>query len=110
MNVLHHNSHTPTAGIAIGRAGWMNLALAIVGLLLLLYYVMQVNVLAASAWQLKDARQRLATLREGRDALIAQAAQLDDRPVLEELARSSGLVPAENVVYLVQPSAVAAIH
>jgi cell division protein FtsB len=97
-------------GVSIGHAGWLNLGLAIVAVVTLMYYVMQVNVLAASAWQLKDARERLATLREDRDALIAQGAELDDRPVLEALARNSGFVPADTVVYLVEPSAVAAVR
>ena len=82
--------------------------LAVAGMLLLLYYVMQVNVLAAATWQVRDARDHLAGLREDRDSIAAQTAELDDRDVLNALAVEAGLVPADTVVYLVEPGAVAA--
>jgi len=88
--------------------GITNLGLAVAAALLLLYYVMQVNVLAAATWEVRDARQQLAALREDRDTIAAHIAELDDRSVLQELADAAGLVPAGTVVYLVEPGAVAA--
>lgn len=96
------------APFGLGAVAWSNLGLAFAALLLLMYYVMQVNMLAASTWRLKDMRSQLSALRQERTTLVAQVAELADRPILEALARNSGFVPADAVVYLVQPSAVAA--
>ena len=117
---MNHRSHHRTArirtasvarhshAISFSALGFSNIVLAVAGVLLLLYYVMQVNVLAAATWQVRDARTRLAGLREDRDSIAAQTAELDDRDVLNALAVQAGLVPAGTVVYLVEPGAVAA--
>jgi hypothetical protein len=86
----------------------LNIGLAIVALVVLMYYVMQVNMLAATAWQVKDARVRLGALTDEHSALVARVAELEDRAVLQTLARDSGFVPADAVVYLIEPSTVAA--
>lgn len=100
----------PAGARPLGGVGRVNIGLMIAALVLLMYYVMQVNMLAASAWQLKDARDRLGTLADEHSALVARVAELEDRAVLTTLARESGFVPADSVVYLVQPSTVAAAH
>jgi hypothetical protein len=98
---LRHTSHAPS----MRRS---NVGLVIVGLALLMYYVMQVNALAAHAWKMKDANERLGVLREEHNFLVAQEAALDDRQALATLAAHEGLIPADAVVYLVQDHAVAA--
>lgn len=94
--------------ISFTMLGLTNAMLAVAAAILLLYYVMQVNVLAAVTWEVRDARVRLAALREDRDTIAAHIAELDDRSVLQELADAAGLIPAGSVVYLVEPGAVAA--
>ena len=94
--------------VSFTMLGLTNAVLAVAAALLLLYYVMQVNVLAAATWEVRDASARLAALREDRDTIAAHIAELDDRSVLQELADAAGLVPAGTVVYLVEPGAVAA--
>ena len=75
---------------------------------MLVYYVVQANLLAADTYRLKTAQQQLVSLKGDRDQLTAGSAQLDDRTVLTNLAIAQGMVPAEHTVYLVQPDAVAA--
>lgn len=79
-----------------------------VAALLLVYYVVQANLLAATTWRLKAAQDRVASLKADRDDMTAQAAQLDDRTVLQALADRQGMVPAEHTAYIVQSDAVAA--
>lgn len=103
-----HSTAVRTAPEEAGKMSLLNSVVAIATLALLLYYVMQINIVTASTWRLQDARDRLAAVREERDALVARLAKLDDRTVLQELAEASGLVPTQSVVYLVEDNAVAA--
>ncbi|HUO75576.1 MAG TPA: hypothetical protein VMU12_01490 [Candidatus Paceibacterota bacterium] len=80
----------------------------VVALFLLVYYVVQANMLAADTWRLKTAQDQLISQKSARDDLTARQAQLDDRTVLQTLATAQGMVPAEHTVYLVQSDAVAA--
>lgn len=85
----------------------LNYGLAVVSLMLLVYYVVQVNFLAAANWRLKDEAAQLTAARQERDALIAQQSAQDNRTVLENLASTYGLVPVGAVSYIVQHDAVA---
>ncbi len=82
--------------------------LMVAAVLLVVYYVVQANMIAADAWRLRDVQDQLRTSSGARDALIAQEAQLDDRTVLQALAQSQGMVPVGTVTYLIQPADVAA--
>jgi hypothetical protein len=93
---------------ADSRIRRINLGLAIVTLALLGYYVVQVNAMAAQAWTLTDANNRLSALQDERNSLVAHRASLDDRDTLVGAANQAGLVPAGPVVYLVHDHAVAA--
>ncbi len=86
----------------------LHVGLAIAAALLLVYYVVQANVIAADTWRLRDAQDQLRTLSSARDGLIADEAKLDDRTVLQALAQAQGMVPAGAVTYLIQPADVAA--
>lgn len=89
----------------IGALNTTFLAIAIVALLL---YVVMANVLASQAWKIADARDRLTTILDERNTLVAQQSEFEDRARLTELATSVGMVPAGAVVYLMQDRAVAA--
>lgn len=84
------------------------LILGFVAAFLVVYYVVQANLLAADTWRLKAATDQLVSLKTDRDNLTAQAAQLDDRTVLQTLAVAQGMVPAQTTAYLMQADAVAA--
>jgi hypothetical protein len=93
-----------------GRIGQVNMTLAVAVGALLLYYVVQVNSIAATTWKLRDARDQLSVVREERNTLVARVGELDDRTVLQALAERQGLVPADGVVYIVQSSTMAAVR
>ena len=86
----------------------INIGLMIVAVAFLLYYVVQVNMMAAQGWSMRDANTRLASLQEAHNNLVADQATLEDRQSLADLAQQQGLVPAGSVVYLVQDHTVAA--
>jgi cell division protein FtsB len=87
---------------------WLNIALVSIAVACLLYYVIAANGLAAQAWRSTDAQDRLATLLDERNSLVAQQSALEDRSVLSALATNAGMIPAGAVVYLVQNQPVAA--
>lgn len=86
----------------------INVALAAVSLLMMVYYVVQSNGMAVQVWRARDAQERLASLLDDRNGLVAQQAALEDREQLIALAKDAGMVPAGSVVYLVQERPVAA--
>jgi hypothetical protein len=107
------NSIRPAAAAHPGHFGAikiLNSSLAIAALILVMYYVMQVNVLAASAWRLRDARERLGAAKQERNELVARQAKMDDRTALSEVAAAEGMELAGAVVYLVQPDAMTAVR
>ena len=91
-----------------GRTAWTNLALAFAVVGFLLYYVMQANLAAADGWRLRDAQDRLSEVRQERDTLIAQQTELEDRTMLEQLARENGFTDAGTAVYLIEPDSATA--
>lgn len=91
-----------------GALQWVNSGLAFAAVGMLLYYVVQVNLLAGLNWQMRTAQDRLAALGDQRNALVAQQSTLDDRQALTVLADRQGLVPASAITYLVQDHSVAA--
>jgi hypothetical protein len=86
----------------------INYILAACTLLFVVVYVVQVNAMAAQAWRVRDVRGQLSTLQEARTTLVAQEAALGDREQLTTLAQRAGMIPASNIVYLVQDRTVAA--
>jgi hypothetical protein len=86
----------------------LNIALLFVALGLIVYYVVTVNTLASDAWRLRDSQSRLSSVRQDRDGLVAQEAQLEDRTVLQQLVTAAGMVPAGTVSYVMESSNVAA--
>ncbi len=62
-----------TSGHTVSGLGWVNGILAVLALGALVFYVVQANALAAHAWQMRDAQERLAEVRDARTALVADA-------------------------------------
>ncbi len=92
----------------MGIVGWVNVALVTVSLGAFVFYVIQANGMTAQVWQARDARERLASIQEDRNTLVAQKSALEDRQQLAALAAQTGMVPMGTVVYLVQDRPVAA--
>jgi len=100
--------HAVVAATGSTHIAWLNMMFIAVAVACLLYYVVAANGLAAQAWRATDAQDRLTTLLEQRNTLVAQQSALEDRSVLTSLAMEAGMVPAGSVVYLVQNQPVAA--
>jgi hypothetical protein len=86
----------------------VNIALILTALCGLVVYVIAANGLASQAWQAADAQDRLTTILDERNDLVAQQSEFEDRSRLTELAHRVGMVPAGAVVYLMQEKPVAA--
>ncbi len=99
---------SPLARRSPSRIAWLNIGLACASLVMMVYYVVQSNSMAVQVWSSRDAQERLTTLRDQRNALVALQASLDDGQKLMALAQDAGMVPAGSVVYLVQERPVAA--
>lgn len=86
-----------------------NIGLTVAALALVVYYVIQMNGLAAQTWRIQDAQDRLAALRDAKNGLVAQRAEFDDREQLVLVAQRAGMVPVamNTVVYLTQDRPVA---
>lgn len=107
MNPQPHIHHNQATAVHPGLFDGANRILLVAVVVLLLYYVVQANTLAADTWRLRAAQDQLSSLRSTRDGIVAQQGQLSDRSVLTQLAAQQGMVPAGTVAYLIQSSDVA---
>ena len=87
--------------------GGANGILGVVVVSLLVYYVVQANMLAADTWRLRTMQDELTRVRDVRAQLVAQQSQLEDRTVLTQSAVAAGMVPAGTIASLTQTANVA---
>lgn len=82
------------------------LLLGIAGLLLS-FYIIQANNIAADKYKIKILGERLTSLNEVRTSLEAQRAEIDNPSGLMEFALSRNMVEAKNITYLFENGNVA---
>ena len=80
--------------------------LLIVGLLMI-YYVVQANIIAASNYKISMLNQKLESLNEVSSLLAAQKSAMEDPAKILEFALSHNMVEAKNAVYLFENGNVA---
>lgn len=68
--------------------------------LLMVYYVVQANVIAASSYKISLLSQELESLNETRSSLVAQKSLMEDPAKVLSFALSQNMVEAKNAVYL----------
>lgn len=101
---MNHHAH------ALHRTSpfaFLNAALAVAAVALLVYYVVQANAIAAATWQMTQMSDRASALQDRHNASTAERAALLDRASLETFAAAHGLVPAQQISYIVPSSDVA---
>lgn len=86
---------------------WVNISLLGVASLLLFYYVMMANSVAAKNYKVQTLRNKLEAMSEINGSLMSQKLALESPAMLLEFARSNDLVEARNIVYIFENSNVA---
>lgn len=84
-----------------------NMILSLVIGLLMIYYVVQANIIAASNYKISSLNQRLESLNEVRSSLAAQKSSVEDPARILDFALSQNMVEAKNIVYLFENGNVA---
>lgn len=75
--------------------------------LLVVYYVVQANIIAASNYKVGLLNQQLESLNEVRSSLAVQKSSMEDPARILDFALSQNMVEAKNVVYLFENKEVA---
>lgn len=82
------------------------LLLGIVGLLLS-FYIVQANMIAADKYKVGALNEKLTSLNEVKTSLSAEMSEIEDPSELAEFARATGMVQASNVTYIFENGNVA---
>ena len=75
--------------------------------LLLSFYIVQANMIAADKYKVKILNEKLTSLNEVRTSLAAQRSGTEDPSELTEFAQARGMVQAKNVTYIFENGNVA---
>ena len=87
--------HNPVSTVFVVNT----IIMLIVGLLMV-YYVVQANVIAAGNYKISLLNQQLESLNETRSSLAIQKSLMEDPAKVLSFALSQNMVEAKNVVYL----------
>lgn len=87
--------HNPISTVFI-----VNTIIMLIAGLLMVYYVVQANVIAAGNYKISLLNQELESLNETRSSLAAQKSLMEDPEKVLNFALSQNMVEAKNVVYL----------
>ena len=88
-------NHNPVSTVFVVNA----IILLIIGLLMI-YYVVQANIIAANNYKISRLNQELESLNEVRSSLASQKSSMEDPAQVLNFALSQNMVEAKNVVYL----------
>ncbi len=86
---------------------WINISLIGMVSLLIFYYVMMANSIAAKNYRVQTLRNQLETLAEANSSLMSKKISLESPMALLEFARAQSLVEAKNIVYIFENKNVA---
>ena len=73
--------------------------IGVVGLLLS-FYIIQANMIAADKYKAKALDGRLTSLNEIKTSLVAEISKIEDPSELMKFARANGMVEAKNITYI----------
>ena len=84
-----------------------NVILLGIFVLLLSFYIIQANMIAADKFRTGALKEKLASLNEVKTSLAAEMSGTEDPSELAEFARERGMVQALNVIYVFENGNVA---
>ena len=85
----------------------INVIILLIAGLLMIYYVVQANTIAAGNYKINLLNQKLESLNEVRSSLAAQKSSMEDPAKILEYALSQNMAEAKNAVYLFENGDVA---
>lgn len=88
-------NHNPISAVFI-----VNMIILLIAGLLMIYYVVQANVIAAGNYKISILNQKLESLNEIHSSLAAQKSSMEDPARVLDFALSQNMVEAKNAVYL----------
>ena len=115
--VLNHNPVSPvrsregsqraSASNGISTVFILNVIISLVAGLLIIYYVVQANIIAADNYKINLLNEKLDSLNGVRSSLAAQKSSMEDPARIRDFAVSQNMVEAKNTVYLFENGNVA---
>lgn len=87
-----------------------NVIISLVAGLLVIYYVVQANIIAAGNYKINMLNEKLDSLNEVHSSLVAQKSSMEDPVRILDFALSRNMVEAKNMVYLFENGNIALIR
>ncbi len=85
----------------------INAGVLLIASLLVIYFVIQANIIAASSYKISQLNQELQSLNETRSSLAVQKSAMEDPARLLDFALSQNMVEAKNAAYIFENGNVA---
>lgn len=86
---------------------WFNAILLVGSLLLVTYYVLQINTVAAMQYEMRQLEGRILTLTDSNGALMAEHVKTENSLDMMEFARRHGMVEASDTSHIFEHNNVA---
>lgn len=96
-----------TSQFNLNPAVILNLGLAALCAIMVLYYILWANGLAASSYRVSTLRQEISQLTETNSALLSEKTSMEDPNAAMNFAQREHMVPAGNVSYVFENGSVA---
>lgn len=104
---LRSSNRSRNASFALTPVVIANVALLLLTAVLLVYYVISANAIAADTYRVKLLKEEAASLIEENSSMVAHQTQVEDPSLLAEFARAHQMVEAKDVTYLFENGNVA---
>ncbi len=95
-------NHNPVSTVFI-----LNVVISLIAGLLIIYYVVQANIIAADNYKINLLNEKIDSLNGVRSSLAAQKLSMEDPARILDFAVSQNMVEAKNTVYLFENGNVA---
>ncbi len=85
----------------------INVILSLIAGLLVIYYVVQANIIAADSYKINLLNEKLDSLNEVHSSLVAQKSSIEDPARILDFALGQNMVEAKNATYIFENGNVA---
>jgi len=110
VTVTNNVSRKPVKELNYNQVGTvfvLNVAIALMAGILIIYYVVQANIIAASSYKIIILNEKLDSLNESRASLASQKTAMEDPAKILNFAVSQNMIEVKNAVYIFENGSVA---
>ena len=107
MTVTKHAEVKELSHNSVSTVFLINTIILLIAGLLMIYYVVQSNIIAAGNYKINLLNQKLESLNETRSSLAAQKSVIEDPARILDFALSQNMVESKNAAYLFENGNVA---